>query len=182
MISTRVLVIAACGLGLSACAGTPDWLPSFEMPRATPAQTTLQFESEPAGAEARTSTGQACQTPCSLSVPAAEFTVTFTRQGFQPQTVPVRIEPSTETPDPEFGAPPPRLVPSPVFAELQPVPPPAPPRRRAAPRRTSADPAKPAAAPRPAAVRPAAPTPPPPPPPPPAVAPAAPWPPVPAQR
>ena len=56
----------------------------------------MQFESEPAGAEARTSLGQTCRTPCSLAVAANEFTVSFTLPGYQPQTVPVRIVTSTE--------------------------------------------------------------------------------------
>ena len=60
----------------------------------------MQFESEPAGAEARTSTGQTCRTPCSLAVAASEFTVSFALPGYQPQTVPVRVVASTEPRDP----------------------------------------------------------------------------------
>ena len=77
----------------------------------------MQFESEPAGAEARTSLGQTCRTPCSLAVAANEFTVSFTLPGYQPQTVPVRIVTSTEV-GTEGEAAPPRLVPNPVFVEL----------------------------------------------------------------
>ena len=79
----------------------------------------MQFESEPAGAEARTSLGQTCRTPCSLAVAANEFTVSFTLPGYQPQTVPVRIVASTEA-APRAKPAPPRLVPNPVFVELTP--------------------------------------------------------------
>jgi len=160
---SRVVTIALCGLALGACSG----MPGFELPRGTPPATTVQFESEPAGAEAKTSSGQACRTPCAMAVPASEFTVTFTQPGFQPQTVPVRITASTDPMDPEIGEPPsPRVVPNPVYVELQPAPAA---RRRAAPpprqQRPAARPAPSAAAPPPA----------------PAPAPASPWPPVPSR-
>ena len=175
----RALAIAACGLSLAGCSSMPSWM-QFELPRAAPAATTMQFESEPAGAEARTSTGQTCRTPCSLAVTASDFTVSFTLQGYQPQNVPVRVVTSTESVDPDAGqaSSGPRLVPNPVFVELQPAAPPPTARRRAAPPRepraprTSAAPAQqrrppptamapqPAPAPAPA---PASPWPPPPP-------------------
>src|SRR6185503_1504626 len=105
----------------------PSWM-QFDLPKVAPSATTMQFESEPAGAEAKTSLGQSCRTPCSLAVSASEFTVSFTLPGYQPQTVPVRIVSSTEvSPEGETGAP--RLVPNPVFVELQPGG--APPRRPA---------------------------------------------------
>ena len=83
----------------------------------------MQFESEPAGAEAKTSLGQSCRTPCSLAVTSNEFTVSFTQPGYLPQTVPVRVVASNEprdpnAPDAESAAP--RLVPNPVFVELRP--------------------------------------------------------------
>jgi hypothetical protein len=114
----RIAAIAACGLSLAACSSMPSWM-QFELPKAAPAATTMQFESEPAGAEAKTSLGQSCRTPCSLAVSANEFTVSFALPGYQPQTVPVRIVSSTET-TPEGETAPPRLVPNPVFVELQP--------------------------------------------------------------
>ena len=116
----RTVAIAACGFSLAGCAGLG--LPSF----GGPPTTTIQFESEPAGAEARTSTGQSCRTPCAQAVVGTEFTVTFTLAGHQPQTVPVRISASTEPVDPNTGVQPaPRMVPNPVFVELQPAAPPA---------------------------------------------------------
>jgi len=185
----RTVAIAACGFGLAGCSGlSMPSMPSF--PLGSPPATTIQFESEPAGAEARTSTGQACRTPCSLAIAANEFTVAFTLQGFQPQTVPVRIAASTEPIDPNTGmAPAPRMVPNPVFVELLAAAPPPAARKRppARPR-----PQQPAATSRPAALAPApqaapaAPAPAPaaawPPPPQSSPAPATAWPPPPQQR
>ena len=129
----RTVAIAACGLSLAGCAGLG--LPSFSVPGFGPPTTTIQFESEPAGAEARTSTGQTCRTPCAQAIAGTEFTVTFALNGYQSQTIPVRISAATEAVDPNTGtAPAPRMVPNPVFVELQanPAPPPAA-RRRAPP-------------------------------------------------
>lgn len=111
-------------------------MPSFSFPGFGPGTTTVQFESEPAGAEARTSSGQTCRTPCAQAITANEFTVTFSLNGYQSQTIPVRISQSTEAVDPNTGvASAPRMVPNPVYVELQPTaPPPAarkpPPRQR----------------------------------------------------
>ena len=54
----------------------PSWM-QFDTPaflKSAPAATTMQFESEPAGAEAKTSLGQVCRTPCTQAVTASEFT------------------------------------------------------------------------------------------------------------
>jgi hypothetical protein len=174
----RIAAIAACGLSLAACSSMPslDWPSLPSLPKPAPAATTMQFESEPAGAEAKTSLGQSCRTPCSLAVSANEFTVSFALQGYQPQTVPVRVVSSTEvSPEGETGAP--RLVPNPVFVELQPGG--APGRRPPAVAQSKPKP-KPAAAPRPAAPRPA-PTAMAPSAPAPEAAPASPWPPAPSR-
>ena len=47
----------------------------------------------PSGADATTSVGPGCKTPCSVDVaaPEAGFSVTFTMTKFQPVTVPVRV-------------------------------------------------------------------------------------------
>jgi hypothetical protein len=128
----RAVAIAAVGLSMAGCSGMPE-LPSLSL--GGPAATTVQFESEPSGAEARTSTGQTCRTPCAQAIASNDFTVTFTLNGYQTQTIPVRIASSIEPIDPNTGrVPAPRLVPNPVFAELQPAAPPPPPRRRAAPK------------------------------------------------
>lgn len=54
----------------------------------------IAFTSEPPGAAVATTTNRYCPTtPCSLDVPRSEeFDVTFTKAGFQPQTVPVRTK------------------------------------------------------------------------------------------
>jgi hypothetical protein len=141
----RPLAIAACGLSLSACAGTSSWFGGSSPP---PAATTMQFESEPAGAEARTSMGQTCRTPCSVAVSGTEFTVSFTLAGYQPQTVPVRAVAATDPVDPDAGhTEGPRLVPNPVFVELQPAAPSPAQRKKPPPPRTAKP--KPAAAPSP---------------------------------
>src|SRR5581483_8087826 len=143
----RVVAIAVCGLSLAACSSLPSWM-QFDLPKSAPPATTMQFESEPAGAEAKTSLGQTCRTPCSLSVSASEFTVSFTLPGYQPQTVPVRVVIPNERRDPNNPETEPRLAPNPVFVELQPAPPPAA-RKRPAPRKP-----KPASKPAPTAMAP----------------------------
>ena len=168
----QIVVIAACGLSLGACSSMPSWM-QFDTKGLTSA-TTMQFESEPAGAEARTSLGQSCRTPCSVAVNSSEFTVSFTLPGYQPQTVPIRAVASTETnSDGELAAP--RLVPNPVFVELTPAGAPA---RRPAPvaaakPKPKPKPATTAARPAPTAMAPS--------PPPPEAAPASPWPPAPSR-
>ncbi len=135
---TRILAIAACGFSLAACSTVPGWM-QLGPSTVAPAATTMQFESEPAGAEARTSLGQTCRTPCSVGVAGNEFTVSFTLPGYEPQTVPVRAVTSNEPVDYDAGQTGgPRLVPNPIFVELLPAAPPPPPAAR---RRTSPPPA-----------------------------------------
>jgi hypothetical protein len=100
-----------------------------------PSATTLTIESNPPGAEARPSSGGVCRTPCALPVPLNEtFTVTYTLDGYLPQTVSVRsIRPEKSA---LIDMTPARLDPNPVLVELQPAPPPEPPppvRRRQRP-------------------------------------------------
>jgi hypothetical protein len=132
-IMRRVLVITTSCFALAACSSFS--LPSFEMPSfgTGPSATTLEFESEPPGADVKISTGQTCRTPCALSVAANELTATFSLNGYQPQTVPVRMTSAPEGVDPGSGEiPPPRMSPNPVYAEMllavpvrRPPPPPA---------------------------------------------------------
>jgi hypothetical protein len=123
-IMRRVLVIAASGFALAACSGSdlPKLsMPSFDTPSMSmPASTaTVEFESEPSGAEVRTSTGQTCRTPCSLAVAGSDFSATFSAPGYQSQSVPVRMISSSEGRDPMTGqVQGPRLTPNPVYAEL----------------------------------------------------------------
>lgn len=54
----------------------------------------IAFTSEPPGAAIATTKNRFCPaTPCSLDIPRSEeFDVTFTKPGYQPQTVPVRTK------------------------------------------------------------------------------------------
>ncbi len=113
-----VLAILACGFTVAGCASGSDALKS-----ATPT-TTLQFESEPAGAEVKTSTGQTCKTPCALAVPATDLMATYALKGFKSQTVPVKLVPPADpraSSDSEGATTPPlpTFTPSPVYAELE---------------------------------------------------------------
>jgi hypothetical protein len=98
-------------------------MPSLDFMKSAAPTEVLRVESEPPGADARTSQGQSCRTPCELSVSSGgEMSVSFALNGYQPQTLQVR----TESPPQSFGdAGPARLQPNPVYAELQPVKPPA---------------------------------------------------------
>src|SRR5437763_102535 len=76
----------------------------------------LRLDSSPEGADATTSFGWSCRTPCSIELVAeAPFTVTFTRPGFSPSTIPVEIEAA------HSGASNTKFAPNPVFAALQPL-------------------------------------------------------------
>ncbi|MDH2386515.1 hypothetical protein [Bradyrhizobium sp. CER78] len=114
----RIIVFAAAGLSLAGCSSFS--LDSF---KSAPPPMQVQLDSNPQGADAVTSIGPGCKTPCSVSIPAPEsnFTVTFNMPKFQPATVPVTV---TRTPG-DFTSPATTtLDPSPVFAELQPAGPP----------------------------------------------------------
>lgn len=112
----RVIAIVGGGLALAACSSTPDWM-SLDALKPAPAMDTVSFESVPPGAEAKTSNGQTCRTPCSLALPAnAAMTVTFTLNGYQAATE--NIEPVST------GTELPTLRPNPVLVELTPAPPP----------------------------------------------------------
>src|SRR5262249_21308469 len=119
----RVLAIAIAGAGLASSLGGCS---SFSLGtvtdyfKSTPPPIQVQLESTPPGAEAKTSVGPGCKTPCSVSVatPDNSFAVTYTLNRFQPTTVQVSVirnpgdytSPGTTTIDP-----------NPVFAELQPA-------------------------------------------------------------
>jgi hypothetical protein len=107
---SRVIALMACGFMLAACSAT---MPSLDFLKSTPQAETLAIESEPPGAEAKTSLGESCRTPCKLSVqPGSEFSVTLALSGYQPQTVSVR---------PEADGAAPQLAPNPVHVALRPV-------------------------------------------------------------
>jgi hypothetical protein len=120
----RVIVICVAGLGLAGCSSMPS-MPSFSWDSFKPAPPTVQvqLESAPPGAEARTSLGPGCKTPCSVAVPApdAGFSVSYTLNRFQPVTVPVQVVRIPADFGTEAST---TLDPNPVFAELRPAGPP----------------------------------------------------------
>jgi hypothetical protein len=121
---SRVIAAVACGLALAACSMS---MPSFDFLKSGPSTEVLRIESEPPGADARTSQGQTCRTPCELSVPTeGELAVTVQMTGYQPQTLPVR---------PEGRGNDSRLQPNPVYVELQPAAPVRPARPAPAPKK-----------------------------------------------
>jgi hypothetical protein len=111
-----------------------------------PSPQTLQFQSEPAGADVRTAQGEMCQTPCSLALPVESQSVTFAKNGFASQTVQITVD--QPPPEHSFFAdrPPPTMTPNPVRVVLQLAPPPplvvqpTPPAAQPAPARTRAAP------------------------------------------
>jgi len=115
---SRVIAIVACGLVVAACSMS---MPSLDFFRSAPPTEVLRIESEPPGADARTAEGQSCRTPCELTVPSTgEVAISFALQGYAPQTISVRAEAPAAASYAE-GAPPPRMQPNPVYAELTPT-------------------------------------------------------------
>jgi hypothetical protein len=107
------------------------------------ANVSLTLESDPPGADAKTSLGPGCRTPCMIPVPAdREFSVNYTLNGYLPQTVAVIPRADAAVPDiasGNLGAATIEVTPNPVYAQLQPAPPPAPNRKRArAPKKQAA--------------------------------------------
>jgi hypothetical protein len=142
----RVVAFAVCGLTLGAC--TSGNLDMFKLEKS---QATVRLESEPAGAEAKLSTGATCKTPCALPVDAdvGKVTVTYALEGYQPQELEVNIVQTSGEPA--------HVSPDPAVVELEALPSNRrrPAKKRSAPKKPAA--AKPAAAAKkPAARRPAA--------------------------
>jgi hypothetical protein len=114
----RVIAIALAGYSLAGCSSL-----SFDAFKPTPPTVQVQLDSVPPGADARTSLGPGCKTPCSVAVSAPDsgFSVAYTLNKFQPATIPVqvaRIPGDFSTPASTT------LDPNPVVAELQPAGPP----------------------------------------------------------
>jgi len=123
------LALTAVGsISLAGCAGSGFFPPSL---------IAVEFQSTPPGAEARTSMGQSCKTPCSINVPTPDddFTVIFTANNFQSMTIPVRI---TRTAGGALTPPFTSLNPNPVIAQLQPIAPQPAPVGKKKPKRTAA--------------------------------------------
>ena len=106
----RVFAIIGSALALAACSSNSDWT-NLDALKLGPSLDTVSLESEPPGAEAKASNGQTCRTPCALALPVdAASSVTFTLNGYQPETE--KLEAITSTGEP------PRLRPNPVVVEL----------------------------------------------------------------
>jgi len=137
----RVIAIVLAGASLGGCSSSMSW----DMFKSAPPPLQVRLESNPPGADATTSLGPGCKTPCSVSVPApdAPFTVAFALPKYQPASIPVNIiknpgdltTPASVTTDP-----------NPVFAELQPATPPKPVRKPHRPKKPKPAAAAPAAA------------------------------------
>jgi hypothetical protein len=128
----RVFAVLACAFTLASCAMS---MPSIDFLKSAPATESLRIESEPPGADARSTQGQNCRTPCEMVVPAgAETAIAFVLNGYQPLTIPVR----TEQPSRQGAGFEARLQPNPVYAELQPIAPVRPGKKAPAKKRTTA--------------------------------------------
>jgi hypothetical protein len=114
----RVIAIATAGMTLAGCSSF-----SLDAFRSTHPPVQLQLDSVPSGADALTSLGPGCKTPCSVAVPVADagFSVTYTLDKFQPVTVPVQV---THIPGDSSTPASTTVDPNPVIAELQPAGPP----------------------------------------------------------
>ena len=137
----RAIVIAVAGVVV---AGALGGCSSFSMDafKAVPPTVQVQLESIPPGADAVTSVGPGCKTPCAVAVAAPEggFSVTYTLNKFQPATVPVQVVyvPGDST-SPAVTT----LDPNPVIAELKPAgPPPKAARKGITPKKPKPKPAK----------------------------------------
>jgi PEGA domain len=96
----EVAAIAANGvivLVLSGCssATAPSWVPSWMTIKPEPQA--LRFESAPPGADVTVNVGpnqspQTCKTPCSLTLPLSQQSVTVALNGYEPQTVAVGVQ------------------------------------------------------------------------------------------
>ena len=120
----RVIVIAVAGASLAGCSSF-----SLDAFKPTPPTQQIQLDSVPSGADARTSLGPGCKTPCSVAVTAPEggFSVTYTLNKFQPATIPVQV---IRVPGDFSTAASTTFDPNPVVAELQPAGPPPKPARK----------------------------------------------------
>ncbi len=134
----RVAIIIAGSLAVAGCSALApgDWLPGMSLGGG--AGYPLKLESDPPGADARTSPGPACRTPCTVTVPARDdLTVTFALTGYETQTVPVSLQRADVLGSELTTAV--QFAPNPVVAQLEPAPPPVAKKKSAKPKpRTAA--------------------------------------------
>src|ERR1700748_664422 len=114
----RGMGIAVAGASLGGCSSMPSFSSMGDYFKSTPPAIQVQLESQPSGADAKTSLGPARKTPCSVSLPAPDtgFTVTYLLPRFEPATVQVNVIRNPDGPA--------ITDPNPVFAELRPAGPP----------------------------------------------------------
>lgn len=135
-----VIVVAVASFGLVGCSSL-----SMDSFKPSPRTVSVQVDSIPPGADATSSLGPSCKTPCSLPVPedAESFSVAFTLPNYQPLTVPVQV--TRQPGDYLTSQPTTTFDPSPVVGELQAEPPARParrkPRKRAVPKAAATAPA-----------------------------------------
>jgi hypothetical protein len=118
----RIIVLAVTGVALAGCSSVS--LPGMSSPPPPPTTVSLQLDSTPPGANATTSAGPGCKTPCSVDVPSGDpLTVTFALARYQSQTVSVQpVQTAAEGSSSIFSSPPPPKVemdPNPVHVDLQ---------------------------------------------------------------
>ncbi len=134
-IMRRVIGIAATAVTLAGCSSTPDYL-KLDYYKSAPAPIQLQLKSTPPGADARTSIGPGCKTPCSVSVTPGDgvtsFLVNYSMPDKQPAGVPVKV---VRADGGVFSSGTVKVEPNPVVAELQPVGPPPKPSKPVRPKR-----------------------------------------------
>jgi hypothetical protein len=127
----RAAGVAIAGVGLASCSSIsmpsmsmPSWsMPGFDSFKPKPTTTLLLIESNPGGAQAKTSFGKTCTTPCTMQVGEGnDFTVTFTLDGYMPQTLTVH---STMSAGDFTTGPSPVLNPGSLFPTLERAKPPA---------------------------------------------------------
>src|SRR6516225_9320722 len=126
-------LVLSCA-ALSGCGALPSMpsfnLPSIKMPSFSGPSapgTPVHVTSNPLGAEVSFGTdGQSCTTPCTLTAPngTGTYNVSFKLNGYQPQSVPVRIavneSSSMQTGDAGMASTT-VITPDPVMAELAPA-------------------------------------------------------------
>ncbi|HEU5018737.1 MAG TPA: PEGA domain-containing protein [Pseudolabrys sp.] len=139
----RVVAIMSSACALAACSSNAQ-LVNLDIFKPQPTIETVQFESEPPGAEVKLPNGQTCRTPCALPLSSeGTYSATYSLTGY---------EPATETIAPaSMGDNTTALRPNPVVVQLTAAPPPKPVRRtrhkarkKAAPKPKPKQPAPPA--------------------------------------